>query len=47
MVQPKDAGLMVDMVNAIVARVRRQIQFFHLPCQRAVATMPISSRWKS
>ena len=31
MVQPKDAGLMVDMVNAIVARVRRQIQFFHLP----------------
>jgi hypothetical protein len=31
MVQPKDAGLMVDMVNAIAARVRRQIQFFHLP----------------
>jgi hypothetical protein len=31
MVQPKDAGLMVEMVNAIVARVRRQIQFFHLP----------------
>jgi hypothetical protein len=31
MVQPKDAGLMVDMVNAIAARVTRPIQFFHLP----------------
>ena len=31
MVQPKDAGLMVEMVNAIVARVKRPIQFFHLP----------------
>jgi hypothetical protein len=31
MVQPKDAGLMVEMVNAVVGRVRRQIQFFHLP----------------
>jgi hypothetical protein len=31
MVQPKDTGLMVDMVNAIVARVNRPIQFFHLP----------------
>jgi hypothetical protein len=30
-VQPKDAGLMVEMVNAIVARVKRPIQFFHLP----------------
>ncbi len=31
MVQPKDAGIMVEMVNAIVARVKRPIQFFHLP----------------
>jgi hypothetical protein len=31
MVQPKDAGIMVEMVNAIAARVRRPIQFFHLP----------------
>ena len=31
MVQPKDAGLMVEMVNAIVAGVKRPIQFFHLP----------------
>jgi hypothetical protein len=31
MVQPKDAGIMVEMVNAIVARVQRPIQFFHLP----------------
>jgi hypothetical protein len=31
MVLPKDSGLMVEMVNAIVERVRRPIQFFHLP----------------
>jgi hypothetical protein len=31
MVQPKDAGIMVAIVNAVVARVRRPIQFFHLP----------------
>jgi hypothetical protein len=31
MVQPKDAGIMVEIVNAIVARVKRSIQFFHLP----------------
>jgi hypothetical protein len=30
-VQPKDTALMVDMVNAIAARVKRPIQFFHLP----------------
>ena len=31
LVQPKDAGIMVEMTNAIVARVERPIQFFHLP----------------
>ncbi len=31
MVLPKDSGIMVEMVNAIVVRVRRPIQFFHLP----------------
>jgi hypothetical protein len=31
MVLPKDSGLMVEMVNGIVERVRRPIQFFHLP----------------
>ncbi len=31
MVQPKDAGLMVEMTNAIAASVKRPIQFFHLP----------------
>jgi hypothetical protein len=31
MVQPKDAGIMVEMVNAVSARVRRPIDFFHLP----------------
>jgi hypothetical protein len=31
LVQPKDAGIMVEMVNAIGAGVRRPIQFFHLP----------------
>jgi len=30
-VQPKDAGIMVEMTNAIVEGVRRPIQFFHLP----------------
>jgi hypothetical protein len=31
MVQPKDAAIMVEMVNAIVPRVDRPIDFFHLP----------------
>ena len=31
LVQPKDAGVMVEMTNAIVAGVKRPIQFFHLP----------------
>jgi hypothetical protein len=31
MVQPKDAGIMVEMTNAIAAAVKRPIQFFHLP----------------
>jgi hypothetical protein len=30
-VQPKDAGVMVEIVNRISAQVRRPIQFFHLP----------------
>jgi hypothetical protein len=31
LVQPKDAGVMVEMTNAISARVTRPIQYFHLP----------------
>jgi len=31
LVQPKDAGLMVEMANAILAGVKRPIQFLHLP----------------
>ena len=31
LVQPKDAGVMVEMTNAIVAGVNRPIQFFHMP----------------
>jgi hypothetical protein len=31
MVQPKDTGIMAEMTNAIVAGVKRPIQFFHLP----------------
>jgi hypothetical protein len=31
MVQPKDSGIMTEIVNAIVARVKRPIEFFHLP----------------
>ena len=30
-IQPKDAGIMVGIVNAVSAGVRRSIQFFHLP----------------
>jgi hypothetical protein len=30
-IQPKDAGIMVEMVNAVSAGVGRRIQFFHLP----------------
>jgi hypothetical protein len=30
-VQPKDAGIMVEMTNSIAGAVRRPIQFFHLP----------------
>jgi hypothetical protein len=31
LVQPKDTGIMVKMTSAIAARVKRPIQFFHLP----------------
>src|SRR4029077_16803554 len=31
LVQPKDAGIMVEIVNRVVGGVRRPIQFFHLP----------------
>jgi hypothetical protein len=31
MVQPKDAGIMAEIVQATTAGVRRDIQFFHLP----------------
>jgi hypothetical protein len=31
MVQPKDTGIMVEIVNAVSAGVKRPIQFFHLP----------------
>jgi hypothetical protein len=31
MVQPKDAGIMVEIVNQVTAGVKRPIQFFHLP----------------
>jgi hypothetical protein len=30
-IQPKDAGIMVEIVNAVSTAVRRPIQFFHLP----------------
>jgi hypothetical protein len=30
-IQPKDAGIMVEMVNAVSAGVGRPIEFFHLP----------------
>ena len=33
-IQPKDAGIMVEVINAVSAGVRRPIQFFHLPVPR-------------
>ena len=35
MVLPKDMGIMVEMTNAIAARVKRPIQFFHMPVVKA------------
>ena len=35
LVQPKDMGIMVEMTNAIVAGVKRPIQFFHMPVAKA------------
>jgi hypothetical protein len=32
--QPKDSGLMVEVANAISARVRRPIHYFHLPVSK-------------
>ena len=31
LVQPKDTGLMVEMINAVSDRIKRPIQYFHLP----------------
>jgi hypothetical protein len=31
MLMPKDAGIMVEMMNAVAQRVKRPIQFFHIP----------------
>jgi hypothetical protein len=31
LVQPRDAGIMVEIANAIVGAVKRPIQFFHMP----------------
>jgi hypothetical protein len=33
-IQPKDAGIMVEMINAISGGLRRPAQFFHLPVPR-------------
>jgi hypothetical protein len=35
LIQPKDAGLMVEMTNAVSARVRRPIHYFHLPVPKS------------
>jgi hypothetical protein len=44
LVQPKDTALMVEMTNAIAARVKRPIQFFHLPVPKGAPTRPITCR---
>src|SRR6202521_5727578 len=35
LVQPRDAGIMVEMTNAIAARVRRKIRVFHMAVPKA------------
>jgi len=35
LVQPRDAGLMVEMINAVSARVKRPIHYFHLPVPKS------------
>jgi methionine synthase II (cobalamin-independent) len=35
MVLPKDMGIMIEMTNAIVAGVKRPIQFIHMPVVKA------------
>jgi hypothetical protein len=35
MVLPKDMGIMVEIVNAVAARVKRPIQFIHMPVVKA------------
>ena len=35
MVLPKDMGIMVEMTNAVVAGVKRPIEFFHMPVIKA------------
>jgi hypothetical protein len=37
LVQPKNARVMVDIINAVAARVPRSIQYFHLPVPKARA----------
>ena len=48
MVQPKDAGIMVEMVNAIVARVKPPDSSSSIcRCRRAAPMTRFSRRWKS
>jgi hypothetical protein len=35
LVQPRDMGVMVEMINAVSAGVRRPIQYFHMPVPKA------------
>jgi hypothetical protein len=35
LVQPADAGIMTELINAIAARVTRPIEFFHVPVPKA------------
>ncbi|HEU4619400.1 MAG TPA: hypothetical protein VFV10_15290 [Gammaproteobacteria bacterium] len=35
LVQPEDSRVMVELVNAVAARVKRPIEFFHLPVPRS------------
>src|SRR5437763_1206787 len=35
MVLPKDSGIMVELTNAVAARIKRPIQFVHMPVVKA------------
>ena len=44
LVQPKDAAILVEMMNGIVAATKRPIDFLHIPFPRTAPTTPSMRR---